>query len=52
MNEIFEHFKDGRDGSRYIAELLCSDPGKKFMSDVYESFELNNFGDIVRIAFC
>ncbi|XP_017788277.1 PREDICTED: uncharacterized protein LOC108570860 [Habropoda laboriosa] len=47
LNEVFEHFKDGRNESRYINELLCSDPGKKFISDVYESFELSNFESIV-----
>ncbi|CAK9819447.1 ATP-binding cassette sub-family A member 13 [Anthophora plagiata] len=47
LNEVFEHFKDGRNESRYINELLCTNPGKKFISDVYESFELGNFESIV-----
>lgn len=48
LNEIFDLFKDGKNESRYIEELLCSDTGKKFISDVYGSLELRNFESIVR----
>ncbi|XP_026675626.1 uncharacterized protein LOC108632621 isoform X2 [Ceratina calcarata] len=47
LNEIFEDFKDGRDESRHIKELLCSDSGKKFIWDVYETFEIEDFHSIV-----
>lgn len=49
LNEIFDLFKDGKNESGYIEELLCSDTGKKFISDVYGSLELRNFESIVSI---
>lgn len=50
LNEIFDLFKDGKNESGYIEELLCSDTGKKFISDVYGSLELRNFESIVSIV--
>ncbi|XP_076760468.1 lipid droplet defective [Xylocopa sonorina] len=48
LNEIFGSFKGGSvDGANRVRELLCSDSGKEFISDVYESFELKNFEAIV-----
>ncbi|XP_076548743.1 lipid droplet defective isoform X1 [Osmia lignaria lignaria] len=47
LNEIFENFKDTRDESGYIKELLCSDSGKKLIADVYEAFELKKFENIM-----
>ncbi|CAL7936973.1 unnamed protein product [Xylocopa violacea] len=47
LNEIFGHLKDGRGKAERVSELLCSDSGKRFISDVYESFELKNFETIV-----
>lgn len=51
LNEIFENFKDAKDESGYIKELLCSDSGKKLIADVYGSFELKKFENIVSISF-
>ncbi|XP_033187616.2 lipid droplet defective isoform X1 [Bombus vancouverensis nearcticus] len=47
LNEIFELFIDGKNEARHVKELLCSDAGKKFIWDVYESFEFRNFESIV-----
>lgn len=51
LNEIFELFVDGKNEARHVRELLCSDAGKKFIWDVYESFEFRNFESIVSIVF-
>lgn len=51
LNEIFDLFKDGKNESRHIEELLCSDTGKKFISDVYGSLELRNFESIVSVRW-
>ncbi|OAD61200.1 ATP-binding cassette sub-family A member 13 [Eufriesea mexicana] len=47
MNEIFDFFRAEKNESRYIEEVLCSDDGRKFISDVYDSFELKNFESLV-----
>nr|XP_012136751.1 PREDICTED: uncharacterized protein LOC100878441 isoform X3 [Megachile rotundata] len=47
LNEVFENFKDAKDESSYIKELLCSDPGKKLIADVYGAFELKEFENIM-----
>jgi hypothetical protein len=49
MNEIFDNYAEFKDKSHEINELLCSDDGKRFIRDVYNSFEFDKFGRIVRI---
>ncbi|KZC04437.1 ATP-binding cassette sub-family A member 13 [Dufourea novaeangliae] len=43
LDEMFEHFKDIGHESKYATEILCSDSGKKFISEMYGSMELNSF---------
>lgn len=50
MNEIFDFFRAEKNESRYIQQMLRSDDGKGFISDVYESFELKNFESIVSVV--
>jgi len=47
MREIFENYVEFRDKSNEINELLCDDDGKKFITDIYDSFELEKFRKIV-----
>lgn len=47
MNEIFENYVEFPDKSNEINELFCGDDGRKFITDVYDSFELEKFGTIV-----
>jgi len=49
MNEIFDNYVEFKDQSHEIYELICSDDGKKFINDVYDSFEFDKFRKIVRI---
>jgi len=49
MNEIFDNYAEFKDKSYEINELLCSDDGKRFIKDIYNSFEFDKFGRIVRI---
>lgn len=48
MNEVFNNFVEFRDKSNEISDLFCSDSGKKLIADVYDSFEFDKFGKIVR----
>ncbi|XP_072756384.1 uncharacterized protein Ldd isoform X2 [Anoplolepis gracilipes] len=47
MDEIFDNYIEFKDKSDEIGELFCSDDGKKLISDVYNSFEFDKFGNIV-----
>ncbi|XP_024889665.1 ATP-binding cassette sub-family A member 13 isoform X1 [Temnothorax curvispinosus] len=47
MKEIFENYVEFQDKSKEINELICGDDGKKFIADVYDSFEFEKFGKIV-----
>ncbi|XP_076176197.1 lipid droplet defective isoform X2 [Ptiloglossa arizonensis] len=46
LNEVFEYVKNKQYNSSRINEILCSDSGKRFVSDVYESLDLKNFENI------
>lgn len=48
MREILENYVEFQDKSNKINELICGDDGKKFITDVYDSFEFDKFGKIVR----
>lgn len=48
MNEIFDNYVEFKDKSEMINELFCSNEGKEFIDDIYNSFEFNKFGRIVR----
>ncbi|RLU15876.1 hypothetical protein DMN91_011632 [Ooceraea biroi] len=48
MNEIFDNFVEFKDKSDEINELFCSHDGKRFINDVYNSFEFDKFGTIIR----
>lgn len=50
INEIFDNFIEFKDKSDEIETLLCSDSGKGFISDVYNSFEFGQFKNIVCMA--
>ncbi|XP_011868082.1 PREDICTED: uncharacterized protein LOC105562133 isoform X2 [Vollenhovia emeryi] len=45
--EMFENYVEFRDKSNEIKELICSDDGKRLITDVYDSFEFEKFGNIV-----
>ncbi|XP_067204074.1 uncharacterized protein ldd isoform X2 [Linepithema humile] len=47
MDKIFDNYIEFRDKSSEINELFCSDDGKRFIVDVYNSFEFEQFGKIV-----
>jgi len=47
MREIFENYVEFRDKSNEINELFCGDDGKKFITDIYDGFEFEKFGEIV-----
>ncbi|KAL0111880.1 hypothetical protein PUN28_013230 [Cardiocondyla obscurior] len=47
MKTIFDNYNEFRGKSNEINKLICSDDGKKFLADVYSSFELEKFGKIV-----
>lgn len=49
MNKIFDNYIEFKDKSNEINELFCSDDGKRFIVDVYDSFKFEQFGKIVRI---
>lgn len=49
LNEVFGFPEDTHE-SKHVREVLCSDPGRKFMVDVYETLELRNFQQIVSIG--
>ncbi|XP_043253492.1 retinal-specific phospholipid-transporting ATPase ABCA4 isoform X1 [Colletes gigas] len=51
LDEIFEHFKDTNYDSKQISDVLCSDSGKKFISDAYNCLELTNFENITMDTF-
>lgn len=51
LNEVFEYVKNKQYNSSRINEILCSDSGKRFVSDVYESLDLKNFENIVSNVF-
>lgn len=48
MNEVFDNSVELKNKSDEIERLLCSDSGKEFITDVYESFEFDKFKTIVR----
>lgn len=48
MNQIFENFVEFQDKTNEIHDLLCNDAGKKFIADIYDSFQFDKFGKIVR----
>lgn len=50
MREIFENYVEFQDKSNEINELFCGNDGKKFITDVYNSFELDKFAKIVCIT--
>lgn len=50
MKEIFENYVEFQDKSNEINELFCGDDGKKLITDVYNSFEFEKFGNIVYIT--
>lgn len=47
MKEIFNNYVEFQDKSNEINELICSNDGKKFITDIYDSFEFDKFGKIV-----
>ena len=47
LNEVFGFPEDTHE-SKHVREVLCSDPGKRFVVDVYETLELGNFQQIVK----
>lgn len=47
MREIFENYVEFQDKFDEINELICGDEGKKFVTDVYDSFELDKFKEVV-----
>lgn len=49
MNKIFDNYVEFRDKTNEINELFCSDDGKRFIVDVYDSFDFPQFAKIVRI---
>ncbi|KAG7198455.1 hypothetical protein KM043_005838 [Ampulex compressa] len=50
FNQIFDNFRDLKEESVKVDDLLCSDTGKKFISDVYGIFDLDKFERIVNSA--
>lgn len=48
MNEMFNNYVEFKDKAGEINELFCSDDGKRFIKDIYDSFEFEKFGTIVR----
>ena len=50
FNKIFNEIKERKDQLSNSKDLLCSESGKKLISDVYNIFELGNFSRIVN--FC
>ncbi|XP_020291877.1 uncharacterized protein LOC109858741 isoform X2 [Pseudomyrmex gracilis] len=47
MNEMFNNYIEFKDKAGEINELFCSDDGKRFIKDIYDSFEFEKFGTIV-----
>ncbi|XP_028048892.2 uncharacterized protein LOC105837746 isoform X2 [Monomorium pharaonis] len=50
MREIFENYVEFGDKSNEINDLFCGNDGRKFITDVYDSFEFDKFGKIVSNA--
>jgi len=50
MKEIFENYIEFQDKSNEINELFCDNYGRKFIIDVYNSFEFEKYGTIVCIT--
>lgn len=48
INEIFDNFVELKNTPDEIEKLFCSEAGKAFITDVYESFEFEKFEIIVR----
>lgn len=46
---IFKDFKDLESDSEAIPALLCSEGGKQFLTEIYDSFDFNNFERLVSI---
>ncbi|XP_076641439.1 lipid droplet defective [Halictus rubicundus] len=47
LNEVFDNFEDSGQGA-VASEILCSDKGKKFLSEVYGTMELQSFESTAR----
>ncbi|XP_032690190.1 uncharacterized protein LOC116853290 isoform X2 [Odontomachus brunneus] len=47
INEVFDNSVELKNKSDEIEKLLCSNSGKEFITDVYESFEFDKFKTIV-----
>ncbi|XP_076284763.1 lipid droplet defective isoform X2 [Lasioglossum baleicum] len=47
LNEVFDDFEDSGQGA-IASEILCSDKGKKFLSEVYGTMELQKFEGTAR----
>ena len=50
MKEIFENYIEFQDKSNEINKLFCDSDGRKFIIDVYNSFELEKYEKIVCIT--
>lgn len=50
MKEIFFNYIEFQDKSSEINELFCDSEGRKFITDIYSSFEFEKYGKIVCIT--
>lgn len=49
LNEIFDNYRNLTIiQSKNIEEIICSDSGKKFISDIHANFHFEDYGKIVR----
>ncbi|XP_023289550.1 uncharacterized protein LOC105698871 [Orussus abietinus] len=47
LDEVFRNFTGLRGQEVVVKDLFCSDEGKLFVGEIYDSFEFNNFRKIV-----
>ena len=47
FNEVFRDVKEKTDQMSNLNDSLCSESGKKLLSDLYNVFEMGNFSQIV-----
>lgn len=48
LNEIFDNYRNLENQSKNIEDIICSDSGKKFISDIHANFHFEDYGKIVR----
>ncbi|KAF7403454.1 hypothetical protein HZH68_006248 [Vespula germanica] len=47
LNEIFDNYRNLENQSKNIEDIICSDSGKKFISDIHANFHFEDYGKIV-----